>query len=70
VHDVVERVDLEPGQGLVGLGGEVPEAGDEEPGDADQGVDGPDDQGQQLGGMPGGGIGGIGTSSYGRLLLG
>jgi hypothetical protein len=57
VDDVVQGVDLEAEQGLVGLGGEVVEAGDEEADDADQGVDDPDGQGQQLGGMPGGGVG-------------
>jgi len=42
VDEVVEGVDLEAEQGLVGLGGEVVEAGDEEAEDADEGVDGAD----------------------------
>jgi hypothetical protein len=41
VDDVVQRVDLEAEQGLVGLSGEVLEAGDEESQDPDQGVDAP-----------------------------
>src|SRR5215217_6934612 len=41
VDQVVERVDLEADQGLVGLGGEVLKAGDQEPSQADQGVDDP-----------------------------
>jgi hypothetical protein len=36
VDEVVQRVDLEAEQGLVGLGGEVVEAGDEEAEDADE----------------------------------
>src|SRR5215207_10902814 len=48
VDQVVQRVDLKAEQGLVGLGGEVVEAGDEEAEDADEGVDGADGQGQQL----------------------
>ena len=70
VDDVVQGVDLEPEQGLVGLGREVVEAGDEEPGDADQGVDGPDGQGQQLAGVPGRGRGGVRTSSREGCLCG
>jgi hypothetical protein len=50
VDQVVEGVDLEAEQGLVGLGGEVLDAGDEEAEDADEGVDGADGQGQQLAG--------------------
>jgi hypothetical protein len=69
VDEVVEWVDLEAEQGLVGLGGEVVQASDEEAEKADQGVDGADGQGQQLAGMPGGGSG-IGTSSHERVLLG
>src|SRR4029450_5826905 len=57
VDEVVQGVDLEAEQGLVGLGGEVLEAGDQEAEDADQGVDGADGQGQQLAGVPGGRIG-------------
>src|SRR5215207_10942446 len=57
VDEVVQGVDLEAEQGLVGLGGEVVEAGDQEPSDADQGVDHTDGQGEQLGGVPGGGVG-------------
>jgi hypothetical protein len=41
VDDVVQGVDLEAEQGLVGLSGEVLEAGDEESQDPDQGVDAP-----------------------------
>src|SRR5215207_6836881 len=69
VDEVVQGVDLEAEQGLVGLGGEVVQASDEEAEKADQGVDGADGQGQQLAGMPGGGSG-IGTSSHERVLLG
>ena len=53
VDQVVQGIDLEAEQGLVGLGGEVLEAGDEEAEDADEGVDGADGQGQQLAGVPG-----------------
>jgi hypothetical protein len=42
VDDVVQRVDLEAEQGLVGLSGEVLEPRDEEPQDPDQGVDSAD----------------------------
>jgi hypothetical protein len=38
VNQVVQRVDLEAEERLVGLGGEVIEAGDEEAEDADQRV--------------------------------
>src|SRR5215212_10040028 len=57
MDDVVQGIDLEAEQGLVGFGGEVVEAGDEEPSDADQGVNHTDGQGEQLGGVPGGGVG-------------
>jgi hypothetical protein len=48
VDQVVQGVDLEAEQGLVGLGGEVLKARDEEAEDADEGIDSPDGQGQQL----------------------
>ena len=70
VDEVVQGVDLEAEQGLVGLGGEVLEARDEEAEDADQGLDGADGQGQQLAGVPGRGRGGVRTSSHEGCLRG
>jgi hypothetical protein len=51
----VERVQLEAKQGLVGLGGEITNAGDYKAEQPDQGVDGADAQGEELAGVPGGG---------------
>jgi hypothetical protein len=59
----VQGVDLEAEQGLVGLGGEVLEAGDQEPQNAGQGIDRADGQSQQLARMPGRGSG-IGMSRH------
>jgi hypothetical protein len=48
VHQVVERVELEPEQDLVGPSGEITNAGDHEAKQPDQGVDGTNEQREPL----------------------